>query len=214
MIDVAKIGAEVTRNVHAEGERRGQNRRRERRKKERYRGDDHQLHEEQRNRLQQRRVERRGLSSLPREFVFAPRHVGKNGVQRHRHDDDVDGERQHQAGVLANDDFVPANRLGQEIVDAPPLDFLEHQSDPNEYGDEEPENGHGRQSEVLDDLQVLPGRQLTEDQRRAHQQNGERDQVVEHFVADRFAEAVDRDPAERGHVPSPTCWTKKSSSVS
>ena len=53
------------------------------------------------------------------------------------------------------------------------------------------------QAEVLDDLDVLPRRELAEQVRRADQQDREQHQVVEHLVADRFAEHVDRDPANR-----------------
>ena len=51
------------------------------------------------------------------------------------------------------------------------------------------------EAEVLDDLDVLPRRELADQVRRAHQQDREQHQVVEHLVAHRFAEHVDGDRA-------------------
>ena len=50
----------------------------------------------------------------------------------------------------------------------------------------------GGKPEVLDDLHVLPGRELADQVRRAHQQDGEEHEVVEHLVAHRLAEHVER----------------------
>src|SRR5690606_21231470 len=83
-------------------------------------------------------------------------------------------------------------------------------------------------AEVLDDLDVLPGGELPDHDRRADEQHREEDQVVEHPIAHGLAERVDRDDAyEPGHqatscgrepgssrrLPS-TNLTKTSSSVS
>src|SRR5262249_26009323 len=71
---------------------------------------------------------------------------------------------------------------------------------------------------ILHDLQVLPRRQLSKNVRDDDQQHGERDKAVHHFVAHRFAKAVDRNPAERlhpaGRALCSTVSTKMSSSVS
>ena len=46
-----------------------------------------------------------------------------------------------------------------------------------------------KEVEVLDDLDVLPRRQLADQKRRRRHQHREQHQVVEHLVADRVAEA-------------------------
>ena len=62
-----------------------------------------------------------------------------------------------------------------------------------------PKSDDRREPEVLDDLDVLPGRQLADQIRRGDQQHGEEHQVVGHAVAHRFAEDVDRDAANGAH---------------
>ena len=77
------------------------------------------------------------------------------------------------ASVSTSPAYLPRMSCGRLIgfdeqrVDAAPLDFLGHEADADEDGDEEPEDGDRRQPEVLDDLHVLAGRQLTEEERRA-----------------------------------------------
>ena len=53
-----------------------------------------------------------------------------------------------------------------------------------------PNERDGGQAEVLDDLDVLPGGELPEQERRGDQQHREGDEVVEHLVAHRFPEHV------------------------
>src|SRR6185503_11083717 len=154
----------------------------------------------------------------------------KHRVERHRHDADVDRERQGQAAVLPYHQLRTANRLRQQRVDAAALHFLGHQADADEDGDEEPEQRGRREAEVLDDLDVLPGGQLAEQIRAPDQQHREQHQVVEHLVAYRLAEDVERNRCRGLHrraaafgSSSPrsadatagvvTCSTKKSSSV-
>ena len=111
------------------------------------------------------------------------------------------------------------------------LHLLRDEADADEDGDEQAEDRGGGQPEVLDDLDVLPGSELADQIRRAHQQDREEHEVVEHLVADRLAEHVEGDQptalisgASAAARPSPrsrastsgavTCRTKKSSSVS
>ena len=136
-----------------------------------------------------------------------------------------------EAGVLAEHRADSGGSAWRAGVDAAPLDFLRHQADADEDGDEQAEDRRRRQAEVLDDLDVLPGRELAEQVRRADQQHREQHQVVEHLVADRLAEHVDGDgrgapsstrsgllvvePASAAATSGVvTCSTKKSSSVS
>ena len=153
-----------------------------------------------------------------------PGHVGEHGVDRDGHDRHVDREGQHEPGVLAQDELRPADRLGEQRVDAAALDFFRDEADANEDGDEEAEDSGRRQSEILDDLDVLPGGELPEQIRRGNQQDRKEDQVVEDAVPDRLAEHADGDAANRAHERPPgpdraepasaTRRTKKSSSVS
>ena len=130
------------------------------------------------------------------------RHVGQHRVERHDHHHDVDDQRQPQAAVLAEDELGAAERLGEQAVDAAPLHLLPHQADADEDRDHQPEGGDGRQPEVLDDLDVLPGGELAEQVRRRHQQHRERDQVVEHLVAHRLAEHADGDGGDGSRARS------------
>ena len=85
-------------------------------------------------------------------------------------------------------------------------------------------DGRG-EAEILDDLDVLTGRQLPEQVRRRDQQDREQHEVVRHAVADRLPEDADGDAANGAHAHLPrscrarrptsaTRCTKKSSSVS
>ena len=143
--------------------------------------------------LEQRGIERRRVPGALRRGGPAPGHVGEHGVERHGHHREVHGERQHQAGVLAEHELMAVDRLGEQAVDAAPLDFLRDQADADEHGDEQAEDRRRREAEILDDLDVLPGRELADQVRRAHQEDREEDEVVEHLVAHRLAEDVDRD---------------------
>src|SRR6185369_6587366 len=90
------------------------------------------------------------------------------------------------------------------------------------HRNEQAEHRNRREPEVLDDFDVLPGRELADQVRRGHQQHGKRDEVVEHPVANRLFEHIHRDVADGSHALSEkregcaplTCRTKKSSSVS
>src|SRR5262249_39569816 len=66
-----------------------------------------------------------------------------------------------------------------------------HQADADEDRDEETEQRRRRQAEVLDDLDVLPRRELTNQDRRADEQEGEEDEIVEDAVAHGLAEHGD-----------------------
>src|SRR5262249_12714453 len=131
-------------------------------------------------------------------------------------------------------ELVAMNGLRQQTVDAAALDLLGDERNPDEHGDEQPEERRRRQPQVLDDLDVLSCRQLPDQVRSADEQDGEQHEVVEHLVADRLAKPVDGDGDDRlraeawpdagAHDARPrstcmrsgvvTCWMKKSSSVS
>ena len=132
-----------------------------------------------------------------------PRHVGEHGVERERHDRDVHGERQYQPRVFAEHELLTADGLGEERVNAPALDLLRNQPDADEDRDEETKEGGGSQPQVLDDLDVLPRRQLSEKKRRRHQEDGKEHEVVGHTVPDRLAEDAERDATNRAHVTPP-----------
>ena len=84
--------------------------------------------------------------------------------------------------------------------------------------------------EILDDLDVLTGGQLADQERGSDHEQRERHEVVEHLVSNRLAEHADRDRGRRPHEASRdgvsrprrvrstsgavTLWTKTSSSVS
>src|SRR5690606_17536026 len=95
-------------------------------------------------------------------------------------------------------------------------------------GDADAEERRGRQTQILDDLDVLARGQLSNHDRRADEQHGKQHEVVEHAIAHRLAERVDRNdadepchcatscersPAASRRLPS-TKRTKTSSSVS
>ena len=100
------------------------------------------------------------------------------------------------------------DRLGQQRIDAAPLDFLRHQPDADEDRDEQAEDRDGREPEILDDLDVLPGGELADQERRRDQQHREEREVVRDPIAHRFLEDVDRDPANRPHRALPFAVTR------
>ena len=99
-------------------------------------------------------------------------------------------QRPDQPEVLAEDEFVTAHRLGQDRVDAAPIDLPRDQADADEDRDEQADQRHRRQAEVLDDLQVLTRRELSDQIGDRHQQHGKRDDAVEDLVAHRVPEDV------------------------
>ena len=123
-----------------------------------------------------------GVPARLSERRLGPGHVGEHGVERGGHDRHVDRESQHQPGVLTQDELRAADRLGEQRVDAAALDLFRHEADADEDGDEEAEDRGRRQSEILDDLDVLPGGELPEQIRRGNQQDRKDDQVVEDAV--------------------------------
>src|SRR5262249_18656366 len=84
--------------------------------------------------------------------------------------------------------------------------------------DEDAEDRRRCEAEVLDDLHVLASGELADDDRRAHEEQREEDEVVEDLVADRLAEDSDSHDARGLHRPpspiSATRRTNTSSSVS
>ncbi len=218
-----QIGVELADDEHPHGERGGQNGRREARKQQRAGGDDGQLGVDQQHRLEERRIERGRFPDHLRLRRLRPDHDREHDVEGARHRGDVHEQRQQQPAILAQDELRAPDRLRQQRVNAAALDLFRHQADADEHGDEQAEEQHGRQAEIFDDLHVLPGGELSNEIRRAHQQDRECDKVVEHLVAHRFAEDVDRDGRHGSHRVdsagaaggrSATWRTKKSSSVS
>ena len=124
-------------------------------------------------------------------------------VKRGSHHREIDGEREDQPEIFSDDQLVAFDRLGEQAVDAPLLHFLRDEPDADEDRDEQAEDGGGGQPEVLDELYVLPGRELADQVRGAHQHDGEEHQVVEHLVANRFAEHVERDDPDRLVIACP-----------
>ncbi len=174
MPQIPQIAAEVADDEEAERERGGQDRRRERREEERDRRDEHQLDENQPIAFS---IAGSSAGRIPRALhvrADAPRHVGQHQHRAPPPYRDVDGQRQHQADVLAEDELIAIDRLGQQAVDAAPLHFLRDQADADEDGDEQAEDRRRRQTEVLDDLDVLPGGELADQVRRADQQQSRR----------------------------------------
>ena len=63
-------------------------------------------------------------------------------------------------GELAEEELVARQGLGQQGVERAPLDLLADQAHADEDRDQGAEQLHGRQPDVLDDLLVLPDREL------------------------------------------------------
>jgi len=185
-----------------EGERRREDRCGEGREEHGNRRDHRQLREDQHHGLQHRRVERRGVECPHQVVRRDPSHVPEHRVERGRHHRQVHGERQHEADILAEDQLRAPHRLRQQAVDAAPLDFLRHQADADEDRDEQPEQRHRGQAEILDDLHVLSRCQLPHQERARHQDHREGNNAVQHFVAHRIAEDMDRDEQRRSHQPT------------
>ena len=116
---------------------------------------------------------------------------------------DVHEERQQQAEELSDDELGPPHGFCEQRIDAAAIDLLRDQVDADEDGEEQPEDRRGRQPEVLDDLDVLSGGELADEDGRADEQDREQHQVVEDAVADRFAKHRGRDAPNGAHARSP-----------
>ena len=62
-----------------------------------------------------------------------------------------------------------------------------------------PKVGDRREPKILDDLHVLPCRELAEQKRDRDEERGESNEAVQHLVADRLLEDVHRDVADVAH---------------
>ena len=132
------------------------------RKEQRDRGHQRELHEHHQQRLQQSRIHRGRLERGPCRGRRRPPHVTQHRVERQRHDRQVHGQREDEPGVLPEDERGPADRLREQAVDAAPLHLLRHEPDADEHGDEQPEHGARGQTEIFDDLDLLAGGELGE----------------------------------------------------
>ena len=94
---------------------------------------------------------------------------------------------------------MAANGLGQETIDAAAFYLLRDQADADEDGNEKPEDRRGGQTEILDDLQVLPRGELTNQIGRPNEEHGKKHQVVEHLGAYRVFEHMDGDQEDDVH---------------
>jgi hypothetical protein len=54
--------------------------------------------------------------------------------------------------------------LPSSSIESAPLDLFGHEADADEDGDEEAEDARRREAEILDDLDVLPRRQLPQEE--------------------------------------------------
>ena len=158
-------------------------------------------------------------------IAFHPRHVAEHRVPHRRHHREVDGDGEHQPEVLADDQLRSPHGLGDQAVDAAPFHFLRHQPDADEDRDEQPEQRHRGQAQVLDDLDVLAGRELADQKRRADHQQREarrgcraRGRAPTRGTPPTAIRASVRAfmqsaPSRADAVRRPTCCTKTSSSV-
>jgi hypothetical protein len=86
-----------------------------------------------------------------------------------------------------------AHRAREDGVQRTLLDFLRHQLDADENGDDHAEQGYGGEAEIDDDQLFDVDGDLADQDCRAGKQQGEGDQVIEHAVADGFAKSVKGD---------------------
>ena len=135
-----------------------------------------------------------------------PVHPREHQVERDRHRRDVHGQRQHQTAVLADDELPARQRLGEQAVDAAPLDLARDQPDADEHRHQHAGQLDRRQAQVLDDLDVLPRRDLPDQHGRRDQQQRERADRVQHAIAHALLEHVQGDDGDAAHRHRRTCW--------
>ena len=142
---------------------RPQRARRERREEERDRREQRQLRGDQQHRDQQPRRRRAARRSDARTLDGSVQlHVAEHQIERRRHRRDVDDDREHETDVLADDELPARQRLGQQAVDAAPLDLARDEADADEHRHQHARHLDRREPEVLDDLDVLPRRDLAD----------------------------------------------------
>ena len=114
----------------------------------------------------------------------------QRGEKSHGHEEGVHHQRPGQAAEFADNEFPAPYRARKDGVEGFLLHFLRYQPDADEDGDHHPEDGDGRQPQVDQHDALDADGDLTEQQRRAHQQQGKEDQVVEDAVAHGLTEGV------------------------
>ena len=159
-LEVAQVRVEVPDDVEAEGQRRREERRRKGGEEQRDGGNEHQLDEDQEQRLEERR--RSPARPSPIERAPARSRSCRRARRRAAVMTATLTARVSTSPAPTQDELRAGDWLGEQRVDAATLDLFRHEADANEDGDEEAEDRGRRQSEILDDLHVLPGGELPE----------------------------------------------------
>ena len=160
--DAFEIHLERPHDDHPEREHSRQNRARDEGGEEERDGrHQHELYEDEKERFQHRRIRRRRLPAALDRLHLDPGDERKHTVQRSGHQGEVHEERADETNVLPENQLVAANGLDQETIDAAAFYLLRDQADADEGGNEKPEAQRGGETEILDDLQVLPRGELT-----------------------------------------------------
>jgi hypothetical protein len=118
------------------------------RKKQRERGDDPRAHEGQRNGLEQERIHGRTIEGSCHLRASHPDHARKHRIERAGHHRQVDGQGQHKTQIFAEEQLIALDRLREQAVHAALLHLLGHQTDADEYGNEETKDGGRGQPQV------------------------------------------------------------------
>ena len=98
------------------------------------------------------------------------------------------------------DHFVSTNRFRQQGIDTAALNLLGDKTSADEDSDEQTEYGRGTQSHILHDLDILSGRELTDEVGCRNHEHSEQDEVVKYLVSNRFSERVDSDSCNDSHT--------------
>ncbi len=102
------------------------------------------------------------------------------------------------------------HRLGEQSVDAPAFNFPGHESHADKHRHQDTGQFKGGQPDVLDDLHVLPGGNLPDEDRRRDQDQREPRDREQDAIAHAFLEDV---PGHQPYARHDTCSTNTSSSV-
>src|SRR5271169_4842502 len=127
-----------------------------------------------------------------------PADVEEGGEKAQGHQRSIDDEREQQPGIFSNQEFPAADGLGQQAIKSALLHFLVNEADADEDGHDQTEDGDGREAEVNDYEALDADGNLADENRRADHHQGEKNQVVEDAVANRFAKGVHGDHAGNG----------------
>src|SRR5579859_3161121 len=111
-----------------------------------------------------------------------PRLVVEGNIKPNGHNDGIDEKRKNQAQVFTDNKFKATYRLGEDMENGPPFNFLRYQTDADEDGHNQPEDRDRAQAEIDDDDFLNAHRNAAAKNSATDHQQGKDDEVIKNLV--------------------------------